>query len=158
MNTLYLLCELDDEHYTEPVFTVFQHKRAAFANAIKSCLINVDEDFEIEVEGAKRVSVKSGDSNFYVTEIKEFDPTKGDYVLVWHHAYDGVGFDIAYVGSYEECRNKMAELICDTQEQVECKLEWETVIQACIDTGNEWEIWTIINYMNHLTCERRDVL
>ena len=34
MNTLYLLCELGDEHYTEPVFTVFQHQKEAFVQKI----------------------------------------------------------------------------------------------------------------------------
>ena len=149
MNTLYLLCELGDDHYTEPVFTVFQCPEAAFAGAIKSCLNYAkDENFTIEIESQERVSVKFGSSNFYVTEVKAFDSTKGDYMLVWHHAYDGVGFDIDYTGSYEECKNKMRERVKETQEQFQCELEWETGVQACIDTGNEWELWTIINSAN----------
>ena len=149
MNILYLLCELGDEHYTDPVFTVFQCQKAAFSSAIKSCLNYAkDRDFTMEVESQKRISVRFGSSNFYVTEVKEFDPTKGDFILVWHHAYDGVGFDIEYTGSYEECKNKMTECVNEAQEQIQCELEWETAVQACIDTGNEWELWTIINCAN----------
>lgn len=44
MNTLYLLCELGDEHYTEPVFTVFQHQKEAFVHAIKACLSNAKDN------------------------------------------------------------------------------------------------------------------
>lgn len=107
MDTLYLLCELGDEHYTEPVFTVFQCLKAAFSTAIKSCLNHAkDRDFTMEVESQKRISVRFGSSNFYVTEVKE------------------------------------------TQEQIQCELEWETGVQACVDTGNEWELWTIINCAN----------
>ena len=48
----------------------------------------------------------------------------------------------------EECKNKMRERVKEAQEQFQCELEWETGVQACIDTGNEWELWTIINSAN----------
>ena len=142
-NTRYLLCELDDENYTEPRFAVFESKKLAINKAIEICLEAAsDNDLTLEIkDNQERISV-----NF------------GDYILVWHHAYNGVGFDIECVGSYEECKLEMDKCIRERQEQIECDLEWENDFQACVDTGEEWEIWSIIkiedggrnNYGNEL--------
>lgn len=159
----YLLCELNDENYTEPLFRIFYSHRDAFNEAVKKCTniaYNCRSDFELECkENGKRISITFNENlygngdNFYVTEIKEFESNDGDYVLVWHHAYSGVGFDIEFIGSYEECKSIMKQSIMERQEQIDCDLEWEDRFQACIDTGDEWEIWSIIKLSN---CELGD--
>lgn len=144
-NTRYLLCELDDENYTEPRFAVFESKKLAINKAIEICLEAAsDNDLTLEIkDNQERISVNFGDC-FYITQINKFDSNDGGYILVWHHAYNGVGFDIECVGSYEECKLEMDKCIRERQEQIECDLEWENDFQACVDTGEEWEIWSII--------------
>ena len=36
-NLRYLLCELNDENYTEPTFTVFDSHESAFKQAVERC-------------------------------------------------------------------------------------------------------------------------
>lgn len=144
-NIKYLLCELDDENYTEPRFIVFESKKLAINKAIEICLdaaSNNDLTLEIK-DNQERISVNFGDC-FCVTEIKKFDAGEWKYALVWHHAYNGVGFELEFVGTYEECKLKMKQSIRKRQSQIECDLEWENDFQACVDTGLEWEIWSII--------------
>lgn len=159
----YLLCELNDENYTEPMFTVFDSHKDALKAAIKRCAgigYHYDSDFELECkDNRNRISITftenpygNGD-NFYVTEIKEFDSNDGGYILVWHHAYNGVGFDIECVGSYEECKLEMKKCIQKRKKQIECDLEWEDELQSCVDTGDEWEIWSIVKLRD---CEHKE--
>lgn len=113
-NLQYLLCELNDENYTEPTFTVFNSHESAFKQAVERCTgvaYYYESDFELECkDNLNRISITFNkspygeDNNFYTTEIKEYDSAKGNYVLVWHHAYNGVGFDVELVGTYEECK------------------------------------------------------
>lgn len=108
-------------------------------------------DFKLECEdNQNRISIVYNENpygtgnNFYTTEIKEYDAMKGDHILVWHHAYNGVGFDIEFVGTYEECKQKMIDIVHKRELQLECELDFQDNWQACIDTGSEWEVWTIV--------------
>lgn len=96
---MFLLCELDDENYTSPCFSQFNSFKKAFDEALVSCGNFKDDNMRIEVtDNRNRISANT-DNNFFVTEIKEFDANKGDHILVWHHAYNGVGFGILCVGT-----------------------------------------------------------
>lgn len=150
----YLLCELNDENYTEPTFTIFDSHESAFKQAVERCVgvaYYYKSDFKLECnDNQNRVSIVYNenpygeDDKFYVTEIKECDVTTDDYVLVWHHAYNGVEFNIEFVGTYEECRLKMIEAVHKREMEIDCKLDFQDNWQSCIDTGDEWEIWTIV--------------
>lgn len=147
----YLLCELDDEHYTEPAFTIYESKKEAFTNAVASCMeIVEDNDFQMEVtEGQNRVAVDYGYESFYVTEIKEFDSEKGDYILVWHHAYNGVNFAVLFVGTYEECVEKRREEIKKIFDERDLSggdnKGFDMENDDVVDTGDEWEMFNIIS-------------
>ena len=52
-----------------------------------------NEDEVTVEEDQMRISSHAGNS-FFVTEIKGFDASAGEYMLVWHNAYNGVGFNI----------------------------------------------------------------
>ena len=107
---MFLLCELDDENYTSPCFSQFNSFKKAFYKALVSCGNFKDDNMRIDVaDNRNRISANTDDGHFFVTEIKEFDENKGDYILVWHHAYNGVGFGILNVGTEEECIQKRRE-------------------------------------------------
>ena len=152
-NLRYLLCELNDENYTEPTFTVFDSHESTFKQAVERCTgvaYYYKSDFKLECNDKNRLSIifnenpYDADNNFYVTEIKEYNAKGGDYILVWHHAYNGVEFDIDYIGSYEACRQKMIDSVRKREMEIDCELDYQDNWQSCIDTGDEWEVWTIV--------------
>ena len=145
---IYLLCELGDEHYTDPSFIQFTDFDSAYREAIHDCAYCFDDESVIEIdENRERVSASSGDK-FFITEIKEVDVSNGDYMLVWHHAYNGVDFNILMVGTYEECvarRIKGFEMIFEEYDLSNADNEgFDIQTDTCIDTGEEWEIFSIV--------------
>lgn len=72
---------------------------------------------------------------------------------VWHHAYDGVRFEIRKSGTHEECSSftkddfqetylKLSEVSPDEVKQYEEDDQW------ILDTGSEWEVWDIVTLKN----------
>lgn len=150
---IYLLCELGDEHYTDPSFVQFTDFNSAYKEAIHDCAYCFDSGIiEIE-ENRNRVSVSSGDK-FFITEIKEVDISKGDYMLVWHHAYNGVDFNLLMVGTYDECvarRIKELELIFNEYDLSNADNEgFDIKTDTCIDTGEEWEVFSIVKINKYM--------
>ena len=146
----YILCELDDEDYAYPTFAVYDLHKAAFDEAIKDCLNVVNgEDFRMEVtHNRNRISVNFGCDKFFVTEIKELNETKGDYALVWHHAYNGVGFHVEFIGSYKECEAKRKEEIKKSFDERDLSggdnSDFDIETDNIVDTGEEWEVFSIV--------------
>lgn len=146
---MYLLCELDDSEYTQPTFSQFDNFENAFDEALLSCGYFTEHDIQIEIEkNRKRISAHTEDDNFYVTEIKEFDESKGTHILIWHHAYNGVGFEILCVGTEEEClqkRRKEIKKIFDERNLSNGDNEdFDIDNDNVVDTGEEWEVFSII--------------
>ena len=133
---------------------MFDSHELAFKQAVERCTgvaYYYESDFELECkDNLNRISITFNknpygeDNNFYTTEIKEYDSAKGNYVLVWHHAYNGVGFDVELVGTYEECKQKMIDSVHKREMEIDCELDFQDNWQSCIDTGDEWEVWTIV--------------
>lgn len=148
----YLLCELDAESYSYPEFTIFDTKEEAIKQALFVCANHFEgNETEISVDNnCSRICVEDED-NFYVTEIFEFDETKGD-LLVWHHAYDGVDFKIELQGTYEECdaeRKRQIQSVFDECDLSKGDNEGFNIETAnVVDTGNEWEVWSIVEVTN----------
>lgn len=144
----YLLCELNAENYTMPEFSFFNTKEEAVKQALWVCANHFDgDDTNISVDNnCSRICVEDED-DFYVTEIYEFDETKGNYLFIWHHAYAGVDFEIRFQGTYEECdderkrqiQNVFDEYVCDKADNDGFDIETDSVV----DTGEEWEMWSI---------------
>ena len=83
----YLLCELDDEHYAEPEFYIYDSREGAFKDAVEDCINAADGgDFQMKVENNQnRISVNFDYEKFFVTEIKELDLDDGNYAIIRHH-------------------------------------------------------------------------
>ena len=147
-STKYLLCALNDACYASPYFSIYDHHKQAYEEALLRCGSIWTSNVNIEVEERQtRVSAHVGNA-FFVTEIKEFDASAGEYILVWHHAYNGVGFHIECVGTYEECEAKrkeeikkiFAEYDLSKADNEDFNIETDNVV----DTGEEWEVFSII--------------
>lgn len=141
MSKLYLLCGLNDKDYAYAEHYFYKSFEEAKEAAIDACN-EWNEDCEIEVEDEGwRITARYGDS-FYVTEIKKVCPECGTHLLVWHHGYEGVDFEIRYQGKYEECVKEKEREIQKILEDLE--LEDGDVFENVIDTGNEWEVFDIV--------------
>ena len=105
MSKLHLLCELNDENYTLASFSFYENFQDAVQNAIKACK-EWNEDCEIHAGKELRITANCGDS-FYVTEIKQVWTELGTHLLVWHHGYQGVNFEVRHQGTYEDCKKAM---------------------------------------------------
>ena len=138
----YLLCELNDENYTDASYTFHKTYEEAKIEAIVDCVEQFDGDCEVETDNEGfRISSSQGD-NFFVAEIKQIATIQGTHLLVWHHGYEGVDFEVRFQGTYEECKLKMKEDMDNIIEKYECLPE--DVCHNVIDTGNEWEVWDIV--------------
>lgn len=161
----YILCKLDDESYAHPSFSFHESFEEAQKKAIET-IIDVfdyaegynlqlgteDPESEKDIIDGVRISANWGENgnSFYVTEFFPIDESKGTHLLVWHHAYDGVGFKILLQGTYEECLAERRKQIKELYEESEAgnwggdnsdiNLEEDDII----DTGNEWEMWSIV--------------
>lgn len=146
--TKYLLCTLNDEEYTSPYFSIYDHHEQAYEEALLRCGFAWNSDMNITVEEDQmRISSHAGNS-FFVTEIKGFDASAGEYMLVWHHAYNGVGFNILCVGTYEECEKKRKDEIKKIFSEYDLSKAdnegFDIEIDNVVDTGEEWEVFSII--------------
>ena len=149
MNKLYLLCELNDEDYAYASYSFYETYEEAKQAAIKSCKNwKSNCDIEIEDEGY-RITARYEDS-FYVTEIKQICPECGTHLLVWHHGYEGVNFEVRYQSTYEECERMMEKEIQELADDYE--LIDEDICGNVIDTGNEWEVFDIVEIGGRLEC------
>lgn len=149
---MFLLCELDDENYTYPCFSQFNSFKKAFDEALVSCGNFNDDNMRIDVtDNRNRISANT-DNNFFVTEIKEFDANKGDHILVWHHAYNGVGFGILCVGTEEECIQRRREEVKKIFDEYDLSKgdneNFDMKNDGVIDTGEEWEVFSIVKIEN----------
>lgn len=149
MSKRYLLCKLNDEDYAYPTFSQFENFDQAFEVALLSCGYFINGDMHIDIEeNRKRISAHTENNRFIVTEIKEIDASTGDCVLVWHHAYNGVGFNILCIGTYEECEKKRKEEIQKIFSEYDLSKadneDFDIETDNVVDTGEEWEVFSII--------------
>ena len=167
----YVLCELNDENYTSPSFSFHKGYDSAQYKAIESIneSFKIDEGFNLRIEttepqyeydkGRKviridgnyesyEMGISEPTPRFYVTEFFEIDITKGDYLLIYHHAYDGVDFHIEYQGTYKECleeRRKQVKQMFDEYDLSDGdNSDFNSETDNCIDDGNEWHYWSIV--------------
>ncbi|HAU88198.1 MAG TPA: hypothetical protein DCW90_22805 [Lachnospiraceae bacterium] len=141
MSKLYLLCGLNDENYTQAEHSFYKSYKDALQAVIDSCN-EWEESCEIEIEDdGYRITARYYDS-FYVTEIKQICPECGTHLLIWHHGYEGVDFEVRLQGTYEECEREMKKEIYKLVNDLE--LTEEDICDNVIDTGNEWEVFDIV--------------
>ena len=146
MISMYILCKLNDTDYAYPIFSQFDNYEKAFDEALISCGYFLDQDMQIDiVENRKRISAQAED-NFFVTEIIEFDENKGSHILIWHHAYNEVGFDILYIGTQDECLQRKRQEIRKILDDISDGNNEDLDVENCnvIDTGEEWEVFSVV--------------
>lgn len=158
-NYKYLVCGLSENEPFKAKFDFCETLQDAF----KICVNNVIEHFgfyrNMEDDILSKGKLKFLDStndgiNFSYTEgketyynnILELDPTpmKKTHLLVWHHCYLGVDFDIHMEGSMMECRDEMYAEAKESYEECE-GTDWnesETQISFC--DSHEWQCWDIV--------------
>ena len=141
MSKIYLLCELNDENYAYATYLFYKTFEEAEQAAIKACK-DWEDDCDIEVENDGFRVTGNYDESFFVTEIKQIATTQGSHLLVWHHGYEGVNFEVRFQGTYDECVAIRDVEIKETVNKLE--LLDEDVNENVVDTGNEWEVWDIV--------------
>ena len=150
----YLLCALDDQNYTEPYFFTHDSYKQALDEALETAISLLKEwgNGSIVIsDDKKRIDVTNGnEERFWVAEIKELD-TDEECAVVWHHAYEGVGFEVLFQGRYSECVEKRRELIKKAFEENGYSggdnTDFDMENDDCIDTGIEYEMYSIVSLL-----------
>ncbi len=144
-----LLCELCSESYDD-VFTKFVNTEEEAKNAIVDFFASEDAKYKFE---DKRCTVDIFDdeerwNEWHTWYVFQWFEVTGNFIVLHHHAFDGVDFDIVgEFDSFVKARDTMVMKAFDCY--TDCpddqrELQWISHNSACIDTGNEWEHWIIV--------------
>ena len=154
----YLLCCLDDENYTSAQYFTFSSMTEAKEFCYQFAKENYpDEDLQFEESSfyhknghkAVRIDYIYGNS-FEVNYIFPIHMKNNETSFcIWHHAYDGVRFEIRKSGSYEECHRFAKDVSQRTYEMLseiapDKVNRHEEDDQWILDDGLEWEVWDVI--------------
>jgi hypothetical protein len=158
---IYLLCTLDSEHYREPYFYFFEAAFAAHKWVIDN-LVSITEESREEViseleyknvdgsdDQIMRIDYSYGDGEFYVNTIHEIEIKDGDYLCIYHHAYEGVGFYVEKIGTLEECKNHMLDSAAKMANDYDIDITNDDIFEvnsfdSCIDDDYQWHMNNII--------------
>lgn len=160
---VYLVCTLDDEHYREPYFCFFKTAFEAHKWVIDSLINETEESLEEvtsnldykNVDGSDdqimRIDYSFGDGEFYVYTTHEIEIEDGDYLCIYHHAYDGVGFYVEKIGTLEECKNHMLDSTAKMANDYDIDITNDDIFEvnsfdSCIDDDYQWHMNNIIQF------------
>lgn len=154
----YLVCSLNDENYTQADYdfydTLDEAKEQCVQNVVECCEVTKEEAIS-HMEFTKSLNKDhetwnydySEGGSFFVNDIFEVDVNENDYLCVWHHAYGGVDFVVLKIGTEKECFDFMDNDSKETLNQDNIfDVDFANDSQIVIDTGEEWEVWDIIQY------------
>lgn len=160
---VYLVCVLDDEHYRDPDFYFFKTAFEAHKWIIDS-LVSITEGSMEEVtsnldyrnvdgsdDQIMRIDYSYGDGEFYVNTIHEIEIKDGDYLCIYHHAYEGVGFYVEKIGTLEECKNHMLDSTAKMANDYDIDITNDDIFEvnsfdSCIDDDYQWHMNNIIQF------------
>lgn len=160
---IYLLCTLDSEHYREPYFYFFETAFEAHKWVIDSLINETEESLEEvtsnldykNVDGSDdqimRIDYSFGDGEFYVYTIHEIEIEDGDYLCIYHHAYEGVGFYVEKIGTLEECKNHMLDSTAKMANDYDIDITNDDIFEvnsfdSCVDDDIQWHMCDIIQF------------
>lgn len=161
---VFLLCSLNDENYRRPCFEFFKSLSEAhqsvidyIANDIKDDKYGADREIKyvMDISFPKnrrmRIDYSYGNEHFLVFEVFEIQVSDGDFLCIFHHAYDGVGFCIEKIGTFEECRNQMLDSAAQTANDFDIDITDDDVFEvnegdSCVDTGEEWHMCDVVQF------------
>lgn len=155
----YLVCGLSEEKPNKAKYNFCETLQDAF----KICVDNVIEHFgfyrnvedDILSKGKLNFLESTNDGmNFFYTEgketyynsILELDTihTEKTHLLVWHHCYRGVDFDIHMEASVRECRDEMYEAAKSVYKECEGTGWLESKMQISFRDSGEYQCWDIV--------------
>lgn len=160
---VYLVCTLNDEYYREPYFYFFKTAFAAHKWVIDN-LVSIAEESREEVmseleyknvDGSDdqiiRIAYSFGDGEFYVNTIHEIEIEDGNYLCIYHHAYDGVGFYVEKIGTLEQCRNQMLDSAAKVANDYDIDITNDDIFEvnffdSCVDDDNQWHMCDIVQF------------
>lgn len=160
---VYLVCVLDDEHYRDPDFYFFKTAFEAHKWIIDS-LVSITEGSMEEVtsnldyrnvdgsdDQIMRIDYSYGDGEFYVNTIHEIEIKDGDYLCIYHHAYNGVGFYVEKIGTLEECKNHMLDSTAKMANDYDIDITNDDIFEvnsfdSCVDDDIQWHMCDIIQF------------
>lgn len=160
---VYLVCVLDDEHYRDPDFYFFKTAFEAHKWIIDS-LVSITEGSMEEVtsnldyrnvdgsdDQIMRIDYSYGDGEFYVNTIHEIEIKDGDYLCIYHHAYEGVGFYVEKIGTLEECKNHMLDSTAKMANDYDIDITNDDIFEvnsfdSCVDDDIQWHMNNIIQF------------
>ena len=160
---VYLVCVLDDKHYRDPDFYFFKTAFEAHKWIIDSLVSITEESLEEvtsnldykNVDGSDdqimRIDYSFGDGEFYVYTIHEIEIEDGDYLCIYHHAYEGVGFYVEKIGTLEECKNHMLDSTAKMANDYDIDITNDDIFEvnsfdSCVDDDIQWHMCDIIQF------------
>lgn len=143
------------------IFTFFETAFEAHKWVIDSLINETEESLEEvtsnldykNVDGSDdqimRIDYSFGDGEFYVYTIHEIEIEDGDYLCIYHHAYDGVGFYVEKIGTLEECKNHMLDSTAKMANDFNIDITDDDIFEvnsfdSCIDDDYQWHMNNII--------------
>ena len=160
---VYLVCVLDDEHYRDPDFYFFKTAFEAHKWIIDS-LVSITEGSMEEVtsnldyrnvdgsdDQIMRIDYSYGDGEFYVNTIHEIEIKDGDYLCIYHHAYEGVGFYVEKIGTLEECKNHMLDSTAKMANDYDIDITNDDIFEvnsfdSCVDDDIQWHMCNVVQF------------
>lgn len=141
----YISCSLDYENFAHPDFNFYDDYKEALVDNVRHYAFDPDDSASIEIE-KNRITLNRGEE-FYVTEIFELDPS-WKWLVVWHHAYDGVGFIVDGCETLDAALTKMyGDVEYEKQnfyDRVTDLTEEDDPLTVTIDVGSEWHTWNVL--------------
>lgn len=143
---IYLLCTLDSEHYREPYFYFFKTAFAAHKWVIDNLVSITEESREEVISELEYKNVDGSDDQIMRIDYSYGD---GDYLCIYHHAYEGVGFYVEKIGTLEECRNHMLDSTAKMANDFNIDITDDDIFEvnsfdSCIDDDYQWHMNNII--------------
>ena len=146
---MYIATMLDDENYAYPAYQLCESIEDGF-EVFKNDFCDNETRYEIKGNRCDAMWYTGGLWSYEAFAVCEvFELNDKPYVLIWHHAYNGVDFSVRQFDTFEEAnavmRAEAADIYID-----ETKIEPEDNEvtpedwSAIVDNGYEWNCWDIL--------------
>lgn len=165
----YLVCILDSDNYREPTFLFFknisdahEHIKNLILSEMKNSKlwstkteINYVDNSDGSDDQILRIDYSFGDGVFYVHTVHEIEVEDQDYICVYHHAYNGVGFYIEKIGSLEECQQQMKTSAINSATDFGVDMKNDGFFEvnnrdSCVDVGEEWHMYLTFPFYEYI--------
>lgn len=94
---------------------------------------------------------KIGVPSFYSNRILEIEVNNGDFLCIWHHAYQGINIGVLSIGTEEDCIALAQKTSQEDYENCEDAIDYEISEYKdrwCISFDDlvEWRVWSVIQF------------